>query len=83
VVSVNPRQRGDHGMAPTPKSCTSAGPGIIALGTEKPKRAVEGGTAHLERGEHLPLFLPVCGVMEVLHGDERGELVIDGVVCRQ
>jgi hypothetical protein len=41
------------------------------------------GRANLESGDHLPLFLPVCGVVEVLHTDERSETVGDRVVWHQ
>jgi hypothetical protein len=41
------------------------------------------GPANLESGDHFPLFLPVRGVVEVLHTDERSETVRDRVVWDQ
>ena len=36
--------------------------------------------ADLEERNHLALFLAVDQVMVVLHGDEGGKVVLDGVV---
>jgi hypothetical protein len=55
-----PRARGDQGIHPTPYIWLSARP----LG--------QCTTAYLEGRNHFPLFLPVCGIVEVLHTDERG-----------
>jgi len=35
---------------------------------------------HLESWHHLPFFLSICGVVEVLHTDERGKAVGDCVI---
>ena len=40
----------------------------------------EKGT-HLKGGEHLTLLLTVSKVVVVLHRDEGGEVVCDGIVC--
>ena len=40
----------------------------------------EKGT-YLESGEHLTLLLTVSEVVVVLHRDEGGEVVCDGIVC--
>ena len=37
---------------------------------------------HLQRREHLTLFLAIDQAVVVLHGDERREVVGDGVVCK-
>ena len=36
---------------------------------------------NLESGEHLTLLLTVSEVVVVLHRDEGGEIVCDGIVC--
>ena len=41
----------------------------------------KGGGAHLERGEHLALLLPVEQTVVILHGEEWREVVGDRVVC--
>ena len=38
-------------------------------------------STHLQSRVHLALFLSVRRIVEVLHRDERRELVVDRVVC--
>lgn len=35
---------------------------------------------HLQRRDHLPLFLPVRRIVEVLHANERGEPIVERIV---
>ena len=66
-----PRARGDQGIAPTPKSYIR----WISILCDFEQRE-----PYLQRREHLSLFLTVDEVVVVLHGNERGQLVIDSIV---
>ena len=43
----------------------------------------EGTRTNLEKWKHLTLFFSVQQIVVVLHGDERGEVVGDGVTYRR
>ena len=69
----SPRPRGDHGIDPTPKSCTAR------LGGSNPATI----TIHLQGREHLALLFSVDEAVLVLHRDERCEGIVDGIVCKR
>ena len=66
-----PRPRGDQGIDPTPN--------ILEISERQVDMWFQ-SKDHLERREHLALFLSVQQAVVVLHGDERRKVVQDRIV---
>ena len=68
-LQSSPRPRDDHGIADTSKCLGQTSASCWSTGKSK----------HLQYWEHLAFFFPVDQAMVVLHRDERGQVVGDGV----
>ena len=69
-----PRPRGDHGMEPTPNAFMNSS--VNRVGKYRTQR----GKTCLQGWEHFALFFTIDQAIMILHRDERGQFVLNGIV---